>query len=778
MMTGLAARAQVKIEGTVQGIGFRPFVYRIARELDLAGWIMNSPYGVVIEVEGAPDAIDRLLDRIHTAAPRGARIDRMSCHSIPARGDAAFAILQNLDEGPARLSVSPDLATCADCVAELLNPADRRFRYPWLSCSRCGPRYSMVTGVSYERAYTTMTRFNLCEACRGEYEDPADRRFHAESTACPVCGPGIALRDAAGHMTAEGERAIQEAVYMLRDGGIVAVKGIGGFHLWVNAASDAAVHRLRERKQRPHKPFAVMFPSLEAVQTHCILSPEEAEWLTSPQGPIVVLQRTGWKALAQEIAPGQTTIGALLPYAPLHHLLMNELGSPVVATSGNRSTEPIVTDDQEARHRMAGIADAFLVHNRPIARPVDDSLMRIAKSGPIVLRRARGLVPQMIRLPEAIAHCTEGPVLAVGGHHKNTVALLHGDHVMVSQHLGDLSTVETECAVRQAIDDLQWLSRVTPHAIACDLHPDYRSTHLAAELAARWNVPLIPVQHHHAHVAACMVEQGVTDEVLGVAWDGAGYGTDRSLWGGEFLAATFLDSRRVGHLHPFRLPGGERAAREPRRAALAVRWETFGPQGCGTGSAEAPEWREQERLLTAMLNQHIHSPVTTSMGRLFDAVASILDLCQIASFEGQAAMAVEQKGLSSYGEDGLYPIPLSSADDGLQCWVADWRPMIRQITGDLRTGIERSLIAHRFHRSLAELIGQMAEQIGLKQIVLTGGCFQNGLLLDLARARLESAGFVVFSHRKVPPNDGGLALGQAVVAATKLGRRESASSTI
>lgn len=772
MIAGSATRAQVKIEGTVQGVGFRPFVFRLARELGLTGWIVNGTDGVTVEVEGAAEAVGRLLERLRTSFPPAAKIERMTVRPIPAVGDSGFTIQPICEAGPKQLAVAPDLATCADCVAELSDPLDRRFRYPWLSCTQCGPRISMVTGVPYDRANTTMSRFILCGACRAEYEAPENRRFHAESTACPACGPKLALWNADGQVSAEGEEALQQTCRIIRAGGIVAVKGIGGFHVWADATSEEAVQLLRARKRRPHKPFAVMFPSLERIRLTCILSPNEAEWLTSPEAPIVILQRLEQTSLAQGVAPGNPTVGAMMPYQPLHHLLMRNLEAPVVATSGNRSEEPIVTDEQEARKRLAGIADAFLIHDRTIARPMDDSVVRMARSGPIVLRRARGLVPRTIRLPEPVASRVAGPVLAVGGHLKNTVALLDGDRVLLSQHLGDLSTLETEYAVRQAIDDLQWLLRVEPSAVACDLHPDYRSTRLAEELAGQWDVPLVRVQHHHAHVAACMAEHGATGEVLGVAWDGSGYGTDGSLWGGEFLLVTYRESEHVGHLRQFRLPGGEQAAREPRRVALAVRWETFGPQDCLTGLEEGTEWKEQAQLVMAMLAKQIQSPVTTSMGRLFDAVASMLGLCQVASFEGQAAMALEHEVIrasaSVHGEDDTYPIPLVAQNETPRRWIADWRQMIELIAGDLSHGIERSRIAFRFHRALAELIGQVAERVGVRQVVLTGGCFQNGLLADLARERLESAGFVVLTHREVPPNDGGLALGQAIIAATQL----------
>lgn len=777
MIAGQATRAQLKIEGTVQGVGFRPFVFRVARELGLAGWIVNGTDGVVIEAEGTAEAVDRLLDRLRTGCPPGANIERMTLRAIPPIGDTAFTIQPSHEAGTKQLAIAPDLATCADCLAELFDPTGRRFHYPWLSCARCGPRMSMVTSVPYDRANTTMSRFALCEDCRAEYDAPDNRRFHAESIACPVCGPNLSLWSGAGKVLADGEEALERTCRIIRDDGIVAVKGIGGFHLWVDATSEKSVQLLRARKRRAHKPFAVMFPNLETIRAHCALSSDEVERLLSPAAPIVILQRREQTSLAEGIAPGNRTIGAMLPSAPVHHLLMRELGCPVVATSGNLSDEPIVTDEQEAVRRLAGIADAFLIHDRPIARPMDDSVVRMAKSGPLILRRARGLVPRAIRLPESFARLVEGPVLAVGGHLKNTVALLDADHVLLSQHLGDLSTLETVQAARQAIDDLQWLINVKPRAVACDLHPDYRSTRLAEELAGRWNVPLIRVQHHHAHVAACMVEHGVTGEVLGVAWDGAGYGMDGALWGGEFLAATYGECRRVAHLHPFRLPGGEQAAREPRRASLAVRWETFGAQLGGIGVEQDCAWNEQEQRLVAMLAKRIHSPITTSMGRFFDAVASMLGICQVATFEGQAAIALEQEAMKAWAsvqsEDNTYPIALNSEGNGPQRWVADWRPMIERIVDDLNCGTERSLIAYRFHRALAELIGQMAERVGLRQVVLTGGCFQNALLVDLARERLESAGFVALTHREVPANDGGLALGQAVVAACILSKEQS-----
>lgn len=777
MTIGLAVRVQVKAEGTLQGVGFRPFVYHAASELGLGGWIKNRGDGVVIEAEGTADAIDRLVERLRTAGPPGARIDHISVLSIAPIGEEVFTIQPSCEEGAKQLPITSDLATCGDCVSELFDADNRRYHYPWLSCAHCGPRFSMVTGVPYDRVNTTMSRFHLCEACRVEYENPADRRFHAESIACSVCGPRVSLWGWDGAVLDVGDGALHKACDMMRSGAIVAVKGIGGFHFWVDATSEEAVRRLRNRKQRPHKPFAVMFPSMEAIRKCCAVSSHEAEWLRSPKAPIVILPRLDTASLAQGVAPENSTVGAMLPYAPLHHLLTKELGIPVVATSGNRSDEPIVMDEHAAVRQMKNIADAFLVHDRAIQRPMDDSVVRMAETGPIILRRARGLVPETIPLPQGLALDIEGPVLAVGGHLKNTVSLLEADRVLVSQHLGDLSTVETERAVRQAIDDLQWLVGITPGTVACDLHPDYRSTRLAEDLATGWDVPLVRIQHHHAHVASCMAERGVTGEVLGVVWDGGGYGTDGTIWGGEFLVATYQDCRRIAHVHQFRLPGGVQAVREPRRVALAVRYETFGTEKCHFGRLQESSRVVQENHLLAMLDHQIQSPITTSTGRLFDAVSSILGFCHVSTFEGQAAMMLEQAALSAsalHRRDGeLYPIQLKAQAEEGQPWIADWRPMIERIVHDIECGVDRSLVAYRFHCSLAELIGQVAELVGLKHVALTGGCFQNALLVDLATRRLESAGFAVLTHGQVPPNDGGLSLGQAVIAACRLGLRSS-----
>lgn len=770
------ARVRVSIEGIVQGVGFRPFVHRLARRLGLGGWVANTAEGVLVEVEGASPLLDSFLQCLRAEAPVQARIDRLAAHRVPGLGEEAFSIRASLPGERARLMVPPDLATCADCARELTDPGDRRFRYPFITCTQCGPRFSLVTDVPYDRAGTTMAGFRLCPACRAEYGNETDRRFHAEPIACPACGPRLALWNEQGAVVALGEDALRQACALVQSGGVLAVKGLGGFQLWADAGLESAVERLRVRKRRPHKPFAVLFPSLDAVREACAVSPEEARVLLAPEAPIVLLRRLPGAALAQAVAPGNPYVGALLPSTPLHHVLAGELRRPVVATSGNRSEEPIVTDEREALVRLAGIADAWLVHDRPIARPVDDSVVRVAAGEVQILRRARGFVPLPIRLSDGVLQGSPlAPILALGGQLKNTVALACDDRVVLSQHLGDLSTIEADAAFRRAVDDLQRLLGVRAQVLACDLHPDYRSSLYARELAQSLSLPLVPVQHHHAHVAACMAEHGLDGCVLGVAWDGSGYGPDGTIWGGEFLVAGYDDFRRMAHLLPFRLPGGEQAVREPRRAALSLLWETFGD---AASRLDLPPLRSLGASLDAlagMLVRGVSAPVTTSLGRLFDAVASLTDCCQVASFEGQAAMALQyaaEQGAStesSLGEtdEEAYPIPLRRHEtSGVEParWVADWRPLVRAVVEDVTRRTGPACIGYRFHVALADLIGRLAEAAAVPRVVLTGGCFQNGLLERLARRRLERAGFIVYTHRLVPPNDGGLALGQAVVA--------------
>ncbi|BFU88887.1 MAG: Carbamoyltransferase HypF [Nitrospira sp.] len=784
----LCQRMRVEVEGTVQGVGFRPFIYRLASELVLTGWVKNTRNGVVIEVEGAVPLVETFLQRLRSDAPASASVEVINTSAIPTLDDESFSIGQCTESGRRALVVPPDLATCADCRRELTDPNDRRFRYPFITCTQCGPRYSLLTEIPYERSNTTMVGFDLCSVCRTEYEAEADRRFHAEPIACPTCGPRLCLWDEQGHEVAVGEEALRQATALLEQGRIVAVKGLGGFQLWVDAKSEEAVRRLRDRKRRPEKPFAVLSPSVDAIRNYCLLSSDEEALLCSPQAPIVLARKRQDTVLAEAVAPGNSCLGVMLPATPLHHLLIASVQRPMVATSGNRSEEPILTDEREALVRLQGIADALLVHDRPIARPVDDSVLLVVggkpknngmgeagklKAGVMILRRARGYAPQAIRWSDGLANGNvQGPILAVGGHLKNTVALLTGNRVVLSQHLGDLSTVEADRAFQQAIEDLQRMLLVTPEAVACDLHPDYRSTAFARMLSEALVVPLIPVQHHHAHVASCMAEHRLDGEVLGIAWDGAGYGGDGQVWGGEFLIASYRQFSRFAHLRPFRLPGGEEAMREPNRSAAAVLWELMGTEMLAHRLLSWKVTENQLAQLGGLLRSGFASPWTTSMGRLFDAVASLTGLCHQASFEGQAAMAV-QFAAERGADEGImsmegYPMNVVPSDSPDTKRMADWRPMINALLDDLRRGIDPDKIAARFHAGLAAATVRLAQEVGLPRVVLTGGCFQNRLLLSLVRQGLEEAGFTVYSHTLVPPNDGGLSLGQAVVAVRRL----------
>ncbi|MEQ1681003.1 MAG: carbamoyltransferase HypF [Nitrospira sp.] len=789
MSDALAQRVRVEVEGTVQGVGFRPFVYRLARELGLTGWVQNTRNDVLIEVEGNLPVVEEFLQRLRTDAPSSASVETVSTTVVPVLDAAGFSINQSAESGQRVLVISPDLATCADCQRELADPHDRHFRYPFLTCTQCGPRYSLLTAIPYERSNTTMASFDLCPACRTEYSTESDRRFHAEPIACPTCGPHLSLWDEKGHKISGPEDALQQAHVMLDQGLIVAVKGLGGFQLWVDAKSEEAVRRLRDRKRRPEKPFAVLFPSVDAIRDDCLLSSDEEALLCSPQAPIVLAHKRRDAGLADAVAPGNPYLGVMLPATPLHHLLLASLQRPMVATSGNRSEEPIVTDEREALVRLKGIANALLVHDRPIARPVDDSVVLVVpgkvlsvdgeqkekpRADVMILRRARGYVPLAIRWGDVLASGVQGPILALGGHLKNTVALLTGNRVVLSQHLGDLSTFEADRTFRQAVEDLQRLLDVTPRAIACDLHPDYRSTSFGRELAATLSVPLIPVQHHHAHVASCMAEHQLDGEVLGIAWDGAGYGGDGQVWGGEFLIASYRQFTRFASLKPFRLLGGEAAMKEPGRSAAAVLWELMGEEMLTLSLSSWKVTDNQRAQLASVLRSGVASPWTTSMGRLFDAVASLTGLCHQASFEGQAAMCVQFAAEQAVeaGEVTVegYPMDLVPSRSSDPQWMIDWRPMVSAILGDLRRGISPDKIALRFHVGLAEATVRLTQAVGLPRVVLTGGCFQNWLLLSLARRRLEEAGFAVYSHALVPPNDGGLSLGQAVVAAHSVSR--------
>ncbi|MDH3455652.1 MAG: carbamoyltransferase HypF [Gemmatimonadota bacterium] len=750
-------RLRVTIQGAVQGVGFRPFVYKLARSLSLAGWVNNSVHGVTVEVEGPGSRLLEFLARLTPEAPPQARIHSMESTYLDAVGYTAFAIRESDAAGARTAIVLPDVATCGDCLREVFDPGDRRYRYPFTNCTNCGPRFSIVESLPYDRANTTMRGFVMCEACRAEYEDPASRRFHAQPNACPVCGPRLMLWDAAGRALAAEHDALRHAADAVGRGEIVALKGLGGFHLVVDARNDAAVRRLRSRKHREEKPLALMYASLENAALDTEIDASERRLLLSSAAPIVLLRRRASAQVAASVAPGNPYLGVMLPYTPLHHLLLDELRAPIVATSGNLSNEPICTDEREALQRLGGVADVFLVHDRPIARHVDDSIVHVVAGRDQLLRRARGYAPLPFRLPAA-----GGRVLAVGGYLKNTVALAIDDQVFVSQHVGDLDTEAAYRAFEEVIASLTRLYEARPEVVACDLHPDYSSTHYARALDARPR----GVQHHLAHVLACMVENEFDAPALGVAWDGTGYGTDGTIWGGEFFHVTAETTRRVAHLRTFPLPGGEQAIREPRRSALGLLFELAGKVNADWAdlASSASFTAQERRVVEQMLRERVNSPRTSSVGRLFDAVASLLGLRQINHFEGQAAMELEfQIAALASADDCAYTLALREAEEGLV--RVDWEPLVRAIVTDLRRGAAPRSIARAFHDAMASAVVAVAERVGARSVVLSGGCFQNRYLSEETIRRLRDRGFRPYWHQRIPPNDGGIALGQVAAVA-------------
>jgi hydrogenase maturation protein HypF len=730
-------------------------VYRLARDLGLAGWVLNDTHGVLIQVEGAAEALDELTRRLREDAPRLAVVDEVASKAIPPLGEREFRILMSPPAGSRRTVVPPDVATCPDCLREMWNPADRRYRYPFLNCTNCGPRYSIIEGLPYDRPRTSMKRFAMCRDCEAEYHDPENRRFHAQPTACPACGPTLSLAAPDASVLATADRAIVEANGWLKDGKVVGLKGIGGFQLLVDATNEAAVARLRARKQRGRKPFAVMFPDLAGVEAVAEVDPETKSVFESPACPIVLVNlRSDGSALAPSVAPGNPMVGAMVPYSPLHHLLLHEAGVPLVATSGNLSDEPICIGDEEARTRLRGLADVFLVHDREVVRPVDDSVTRILRGRLQILRRARGYAPLSIgaggRVPA---------VLAVGPQLKNTVSIGLGDQVVVSQHLGDLDNDETFASFQRAIEDLRRFYEFSPALVAHDAHPDYLSTRYALRLG----LPSEAVQHHYAHVLSCLADTGVEPPVLGVAWDGTGYGTDGTIWGGEFLRVDATGFERVGHLRAFPLVGGDAAVREPRRSAAGVLYELHGPPSLNEGGpALGPFEPEEARVVAQMLRRSLNVVPTTSAGRLFDAVASLLGLVQQSDFEGEAAMALEfAAGPAPFDPSKAPPYPYR-VTEGHGVRVLDWGPMVEAILAE-RRDVARA--AARFHATLAAGIVDVARRVGERRVALTGGCFQNRLLTELTLDGLVRAGLEPIWHARIPPNDGGISVGQVLATA-------------
>lgn len=756
-------RSRVRVEGIVQGVGFRPYVYGMATELGLGGFVGNDARGVVAEVEGPAEAVAAFVRRLPVEAPSIAVIERIDDASVDVRGDREFRIIDSDAAGARFVPVSPDVATCHECIAEVWDPTDRRYRYPFVNCTNCGPRYTIVRDVPYDRPATTMAGFEMCADCAHEYHDPADRRFHAQPVCCPACGPHLTLVDADGVPRGDGDADLVAATAdLLRAGRIVAIKGLGGYHLAVDATNEDAVARLRARKHREERPLAVMVADLDAARALATVGEHEAALLTGPTAPIVLLAKRA-SELAEAVAPGNRSVGLMLPYTPLHHLLAAAFARPFVLTSGNVSDEPIAYADDDARSRLAGIADAFLTHDRPIHMRVDDSVVRVVGERLVPVRRSRGYAPQ----PVLTAWPIPRPVLAVGAELKNTVCVAKGRRAYLSHHIGDLENYETHRSFTGAIEHLTRLFDVEPAVVAHDLHPEYLSTKYARDLDG---VELVGVQHHHAHIASCLADNAVDGPVIGVAFDGTGFGTDETIWGGEILVADLVGFMRVGHLEATPLPGGAAAIREPWRMAASWLRHTYGdevPDGLAVIARHAERWRQVLSVLAAGVN----SPPTSSAGRLFDAVAALLGVRDVVSYEGQAAIELEQAA-DATGR-GSYHARLTD-DEPFAIVGSD---LIRAVVDDLRDGAPASDIAARFHNGIVAAIAAAAERVRvstqLDTVALSGGVFQNVLLVERAAARLESDGFRVLTHRRVPPNDGGISLGQVAVAAARDRARSS-----
>jgi hydrogenase maturation protein HypF len=755
-------RVRVRVQGIVQGVGFRPFVYRQAQLRRLRGWVMNTPSGVVLEAQGQEEPLRQFIAAVRHQAPPLAVVNEVQVEEIPAADDAGFTIRPSGGKGT-EAQIAPDSAVCTDCLAELFDPGDRRYRYPFINCTNCGPRYSIICGVPYDRALTTMAGFTMCEACRREYDDPEHRRFHAQPNACPACGPRLRLYDRRGREV-DGD-PLAMAIGLLKAGHILAVKGLGGYHLAVDATDEKAVTELRRRKNRDEKPFALMAPDMEILRSFAHCTPAEAGLLQGPEAPIVLLRKRDGGMIAPPVAPANGYFGVMLPYTPLHHLLLRDRFHALVMTSGNLADEPICYRDGEAPTRLAPVADYILSHDRGIHMRCDDSVIRVFNGQPVFLRRARGYAPRPVTLP-----ASGPPVLAVGAELKGTVCLTRGDRAFLSQHIGDLKNVATLDSLAQTVIHLQDILQCPPQVVAHDLHPDYLSTVYAESLV---DLSRVAVQHHHAHMASCMAESGLDGEVIGVIFDGSGLGPDGTVWGGEFLTGGYGGFQRRGHLRQLLLPGGDAAVREPHRMALAYLYDLVGEDLFGQALPCTAVLPPGERgLFVQMLKRRLNTPLTSSCGRLFDAVAALLGLRQTVAYEGQAAMELEALAETST-ETESYPYDIIGTGAGAgEPLTVDFRPMLQAMLRDRSVGRPLNEPARRFHHTLAaaaaEVCDRIRHQTGLGRVVLSGGVFQNRLLSEVLFGLLEANGFQVFTQRLVPPNDGGLALGQAMIAQRSL----------
>jgi hydrogenase maturation protein HypF len=752
-------RIKIIIRGAVQGVGFRPFVYRLASDLGLKGWVINSSSGVFIEAEAEKSKLDEFILKIQNERPPLSSIQSFEFSFLDPVGFEKFEIRETNSEGSRTVLMLPDIATCNECLNDIFDPANRRYLYPFTNCTNCGPRFTIIEKLPYDRINTSMKIFEMCDDCKKEYEDPLNRRFHAQPNACPVCGPHIELWDPGGNVISINHDSLLETAEIIRKGKIAAVKGIGGFHLITDAGNEKAVNELRKRKHREEKPLAVMYPNMETILNDCEVSDFEKRLLTSPESPIVLLKRKKNIYLSESVAHGNPCTGVMLPYSPLHHILMKELGFPTVATSGNLSDEPICTDEHEALKRLYGIADVFLVHNRPIIRHVDDSIVRVIMNREMVTRRARGYAPLPVQFNKKLPS-----LLAVGAHLKNNISVSIDNNVFVSQHIGDLETSEAYNAFENVINDLISIYEIKPKTIVCDKHPDYLSTSYANQMG----VKVKSVQHHYAHIASCMAENELHGGVLGVSWDGTGYGVDGTIWGGEFLLANEKSYKRIAHLRTFRLPGGEKAIKEIHRTAIGLLYEIFG-DGVFKCKELIPIKNTSDRdlkIYEKMLSGNLNSPVTSSAGRLFDAVSAITGISIYSHFEGQAAMKLEF-AIDSNTTDETYGFKINNKTENNSDvkLIIDWELIILGIIKDMEEQISKNSISAKFHNTLAGIILEIAKRTGEKRVVLSGGCFQNKYLIEKTIQLLQKEGFKPYWHQRVPTNDGGISLGQIAAAA-------------
>jgi len=769
----VTAARRIHINGIVQGVGFRPFVYGLAATRGIAGGVANTSAGVTIHAEGAPDALDAFRRDLTEKAPPLARIFDISMEPAPFEGRTGFAIVASAPGAGRATLISPDVSVCDDCLREMFDPSDRRFSYPFINCTNCGPRYTIIMDIPYDRPYTAMKDFRMCPQCQAEYDDPLDRRFHAQPNACPACGPHVWLSDPSGHPI-DAADPIEKTVSLLREGKVVAIKGLGGFHLAADAENPEAVARLRQRKHREEKPFAVMSPDIETVRRYAEIADAEADLLASPRRPIVLLKKRPNPPLANAVAPQNKYFGVMLPYTPIHYRLFHPLnGAPssittLVMTSGNRSSEPIAIDNEEALQRLSLIADAFLLHNRDIYLRSDDAIVRHTTGAMRSLRRSRGYAPAPVILKNKVP-----PILACGAELKNTICLTKGDKAFLSQHIGDMENLSACDFFTRTVDHLQRILDIAPTAVAHDLHPDYLSTRYALE---RTDLPNIPVQHHHAHIAACMAEHRIKGPVIGLAFDGTGYGSDGTIWGGEILIAEAHRFHRIAHLAPVPMPGAAAAINEPWRMALAYLYDAYGKD---LHDLDIPFVKDLPRakidVILGMMEKGVNAPLTSSLGRLFDGVAALLGIRNAVTYEGQAAMELEM--IAGETPHRLYELNWEKTSDKEgateeKTYQLLTGSLIKGIVQDVTSGIAPPEISARFHativRTISELTEFIAKEAGLDRIALSGGVFQNAILLAGLSQELTRRGFQVFSHSHIPTNDGGIALGQALVAAAKL----------